>query len=510
MSHERVDIGQDTEQAFRTERDELLAAGNLSAWRDSSLIFADWLEDRDRPNEAKEIRDRVAIDAPVELARWPNIDTADDLLTTHQAEQLRIATRRPFGILCGTPGTGKTHVAAVLAKNLPASRTAVVAPTGKAAVRITESLRSVNPGTRMVASTIHQLLGIDRAGYDGGGWTFSRDESNPLPHEFLILDEPSMLGTELAASLFRAIRPGTHLLAVGDPDQLPPVGHGAPLRDWINSGVVPVGRLTEIHRNGGAIAGACAAIRAGEQDKVLEFATPSTERDPVIAVHNSAENWRHIETPTPERTVETLQNLLQQFTGGGLPASVQILAPVREKGPLSCRAINQLCQNVLNPTDPTDPQEIKAWGERIRPGDRVVCLHNHNAATARNALATRYVANGEIGVVRSLAPHITGEFGSDVVRMSRADEGGFGLGYCLTVHKAQGSEWPITIVILDGWGGSMVMGREWIYTALSRARHMCITVGRLWSARRAVSERRLEVRRTFLDTQMREGVQGGA
>lgn len=516
MSHESG--AGSIEIAFQLDRERHLQSGDLDGWRVSSLIYADWLEENGRDADAATIRADADTRHPPRLSEWPDPARLPGL-TAHQREQLAVALRRPLGILCGSPGTGKTHVAATLATQLPAQHLAVCAPTGKAATRIAEVIRATDPATTIGASTIHQLLRISRPGHDGGGWEFAHNQSNPLPYRFVILDEPSMLSADLAADLFRALRPGTHLLLVGDPDQLPPVGHGAPLRDLIASGVVPVGRLTEIHRNGGAIAAACAAIREGRQNDVLGYATVShpgkVDLVETILQVTPSSNWLHLEAASPERAVERLRELLTWerpviHASYGLPDSIQILAPVREKGPLSCATINRLCQEVLNPDDPHDPGEARAWGTRIRPGDRVVCLHNHWAnAAANDTRATHYVANGETGVVLSTDQTIIGEFGGNRIRMRRGGDEDFALGYCVTVHKFQGSEIPVSIVLLDGWHGRNVIGREWIYTALSRARSLCITIGRLWTVHQAVAEQRLEVRRTFLDARIREGMVHG-
>jgi exodeoxyribonuclease V alpha subunit len=515
MSHEEF-LGSQ-ELAFRLDMEQALARGDTQEYRACGLIFADWLEDKDRDDEANNLRKEINDTAKPAGSAWvPSASLPG--LSPHQREQLGVATSRPLGILCGTPGTGKTHVAATLAtataREHGTGRIAVVAPTGKAAVRIAESIRLIDPHTQIGPSTIHQLLGIDRAGYDGHGWSFNHDRDNPLPQRFFILDEPSMLSLDLCADLFRAIRPGAHLLMVGDPDQLPPVGHGAVLRDLIATKVVPVGRLTEIHRNGGAIAAACAAIRAGEQDEAIRHATDTWWRDPAtspIFEHGPPnQNWRHIEATSPEMIAAVLRLLLLRSREynpeptNALAPSIQIISPVREKGPASCAAVNSLCQSVLNESRVST--QIKAWGTQIREGDRIVSNRNHHATLHLGTGGTQYVANGETGLVVSTGKPAVGTFGLTSVRLARDEEDTYGLGYCITGHRSQGSEWPVTIVLLDQWNGQNVMGREWVYTVLSRARNVCITIGRLWSVRRAVAETKLEVRRTFLDRKVLDRV----
>lgn len=175
-------------------------------------------------------------------SRWPTLDaiTAGPgaALTPHQRTALASILHSPFAILAGTPGTGKTFAAAAVLRAIVAAHghagVAVCAPTGKAAVRITEAMHGY--GVRIEATTIHRLLEIGRNGHDGKGWGFMRNESNPLGKRFVVVDEVSMLDVDLAADLLGACGDGVHVLWVGDPGQLPPVGHGAPLRDLIAAG----------------------------------------------------------------------------------------------------------------------------------------------------------------------------------------------------------------------------------------------------------------------------------
>lgn len=454
------------DRQFREDRDEHLSAGRVDDWQVSTLIYADWLDDLDTEasrSRAATLRAEADTKCPPRPSKWPRAEGIQGL-TDHQREQLAVALRRPFGVLCGSPGTGKTHTIAALVKRLPASSTAVCATTGKAASRLAQALREAGCSVDMRADTIHQLLGIGRAGYDGGGWSFVHDESNPLPHRFVIVDEAPMLSTDLASDLLRACRPGrTHVLMVGDPDQLPPVGHGAPLRDWIASGAVSVGRLVDVHRNAGAIAAACKAMREGEQDRAVGFATVvrgEIDLNDAWRELKPETNWMHFEAGSPERASECLRHLLGQLGGNGsedsrgLHPTIQILAPVREKGELSCKAVNRLCQELLNPDDEIDSREVRAWGTTVRPGDRVVCLHNHYAADASTAAprslpggivsagrSRHYIANGETGVVVSTGEgaerRIVGRFENPnrTVYLRRGDDADFGLGYCLTVHK---------------------------------------------------------------------------
>src|SRR5262245_18938904 len=191
---------------------------------------------------------------------WPDPATLTDL-SPHQREQLSRATAGPVGAFIGSPGTGKTFCIASLIRALAdrhgLESIAVAAPTGKSATRCTAAIQ--RHGIDLTASTIHRLLGVRNGSSDV--FRFEHGENNPLPYRFVLIDESSMLDTDLAASLFSTCAPGTHVLFVGDPYQLPPVGHGVPLRDLLHAGL-PQGELTEIQRNAGMIVRACAAIKA--------------------------------------------------------------------------------------------------------------------------------------------------------------------------------------------------------------------------------------------------------
>lgn len=197
---------------------------------------------------------------------WP--DCSDDVtLTDHQKEVLKKATASPFGILNGSPGTGKSFTAAVLIKRViarhGAASIAICAPTGKAAVRCAQAMAKCGL-FGMKATTIHRLLGIDRNGHDGDGWGFIHNRGNPLPFRFLVVDESSMIDSSIAAAVLCTCKDGTHILWIGDTGQLAPVGHGAPFRDLIDSGTVGYGELSEVHRNAGMIVAACRDIKDGK------------------------------------------------------------------------------------------------------------------------------------------------------------------------------------------------------------------------------------------------------
>lgn len=434
------------------------------------------------------------VDSFSEVVEWPDVtDVAG--ITDHQREQLGIATTGTIGILGGGPGTGKTYTAAkmiaVLAEQFGVDQIAVGAPTGKAAVRITEAM--AGHGMSLRARTWHSLLGIGKSSGESGNWGFAHNESDPLPFRVLVGDESSMLDTNLFCSILRARAPGTLLLFIGDVHQLPPVGHGAPLRDLISSGV-PYGELTEIKRNSGGIVEACAAIRQGRRW------TP-------------AANLVGLEVSGPEKQLESLLTTIREAAAEGLDPiwDVQPVVAVNAKSPLSRKAVNELLQRELNPRS-----RSRSNGQPFAVGDKVVNTKNgffkpvesmasiDDKDGSTNEQGDVFVANGELAEVIEVADkHFTARLQSPlrIIRIPRgrsadqdsAGDGGDGansdkststgcswdLGFALSVHKSQGSEWPWVIVLVDEYPGArMICTREFWYTAISRARSRCVLIGK--------------------------------
>lgn len=409
---------------------------------------------------------------------WPNPADIEGI-STHQGDALAKSFARRFGILTGGPGTGKTRCAAAAMRAIVAEHgsacVAVAAPTGKAAVRITEALTA--GGVQLTATTIHRLLCVQRNGHDGKGWGFSHHAGNPLPYRFVFVDEPSMLGTGLGASLMSACAPGTHVLLTGDPGQLPPVEHGAPLRDLLAAGV-PHGELTETWRNAGDIVKACAAIRAGD---------PWQPSDYLDIEHGK--NLKHCETRLASHALKHLENLLASVPAGIDPKwDVQVLCAIKENSDVCKESLNKRLQVMLNPGGDGD-----AMVGDFRLGDKVMNTSNGWSPVVDDAgkilklggeEVTDFVANGEIGKVVQLdrnAKRVDVAFESP--SRTIAFRGGFieqlELAYAVTVHKSQGSQWPVVVFMADDYRGARFVGcRELIYTALSRAQKLAVTIGR--------------------------------
>lgn len=401
-----------------------------------------------------------------------------DLDETQQAA-VDAALRGGVTVLTGGPGTGKSRtVAALVALAEGAGHSvALAAPTGRAAKRL-EELCGVP------ASTLHRLLGAqarpaeDGVSFDGG---FARNEENPLEQDVVVVDEASMLDVELADALLSACADGTHLLFVGDAAQLPSIGPGRVLGDLIDSDRLPVTELTTLYRQaeGGAIARLATAVRGGELPPVDD----PTREVVIVAARGSAE--------AAHRVVQLVTDSIPRALGIP-PEQVQVVTPVH-RGPAGTQALNAALKARLNPG---------TGRRRFDAGDRVVATANHLEAEPVG------YANGEVGVVESVDTEavVTVGFASGPAEVKGKALGDLLHGWAITVHRAQGSEFPAVVVVLPPEAGGL-MSRPLVYTALTRAqRHLSIVHAAGPAVARAVRQVGAVPRRTRLIPLLREYV----
>lgn len=406
---------------------------------------------------------------------WPSVEDIEPFapimspLSQHQLDGIFAATRKVSGCLQGSPGVGKTFAVACIAKALIAKygigSVAMAAPTGKAAVRMTQSL--AGNGVPVVATTIHRLLQVSSE--SRGGWGFFYNATNPLPFRFLIIDECSMIDTDLMASLISACTATTHILLVGDANQLAPVGHGKPFLDLQTC--IPTGHLTEIRRNSGQIVRSCAEIR----DKgTITFSTIRSPENNLLMI-------------PCEDVMPAIQSALSQVAAEG--DDIINEAQVMTAKNVHRRELNRKLQQFLNPNG----EQIK--GNPFRIDDKVVCLTNGRYPSASDHDEEIFVANGELGYVVDLQPgrmkvmlfdpdrtimvFHTAVSGDETKDDSDTDKGAVGdwdLGYCLSVHRSQGSQWKHVIVTIEK-GAEMIHSKNWLFTAISRAEKYTILIG---------------------------------
>lgn len=414
-------------------------------------------------NLAQLIRQRLEkpVGTDVERVRdWIDRFTASQKiqLSQQQHQAVETAAYSKIMILTGGPGVGKTfttHTIVSLWKAMGKS-IALAAPTGRAAQRLGEM-------TGLEAKTIHRLLEFDPRSRG-----FKRDSENPLPHTAIIADEASMLDLFLAYSLVKAVLAGALLLLVGDIDQLPSVGPGQILADLINSGRVPVVRLTQVFRQ----AQTSAIITAAHQ--INRGIYPTIE--PISDSPMSDCIW-HGGGHQPEHGVQAICELITDLLPrlGFNPATdVQVLCPMT-RGVVGTRNLNTVLQQLINPPSP-NKVEINRGGNLLREGDRIIQLTNDY---------NREVFNGDLGIILTIdtvEQEVTVLYGDRTVVYDYADLNEIALAWSISIHKSQGSEYPV-IVLPIYMQHYMMLTRNLFYTGLTRAKKLAIVVG----AKKAIS-----------------------
>lgn len=367
-------------------------------------------------------------------------------------------------LLTGGPGTGKTTVVRALLHIFSSMglKIALAAPTGRAAKRLSES-------TACEARTLHRLL--EYGGEEGSGrGRFMRDESNLLEENVFIVDEASMVDNLLMGALLRAVKPGAHLVLIGDADQLPSVGAGNVLRDLIDSGRFATVRLTEIFRQAqkSLIVTNAHAINRGEMPRLDVkdndfFFMPRSEDASITA------------------TVAQLCGIRLPRTYGTMATTgTQVIVPSR-KGEAGTEHLNVVLQATLNPPSP-DKREHRFREFTYREGDRVMQVrNNYDLAWEReNGMEGAGVFNGDIGVIEAINEsdgNLRIRFEDRVVSYEFSLLEDLEPAYAVTVHKSQGCEYPIVILPL-GNVPPMLRSRNLLYTAVTRAQCIAIIVGR--------------------------------
>ncbi|MFO7310855.1 MAG: ATP-dependent RecD-like DNA helicase [Bacillota bacterium] len=405
-------------------------------------------------------------------------------LSPEQRQAVLDALRHGVFVITGGPGTGKTTILRVLLACLEGAglRVQLACPTGRAAQRLREA-------TGRPARTVHRLLEFGHV--EGEGFRFQRNEDRPLAADAVIVDEASMLDLPLAYQLARAIAPGTRLILVGDVDQLPPVGPGYPLRDIIASGVVPVARLTHI-------------FRQAEQSLIVSNAHRILRGEDLV-MNRPGGDFFFIECDDPEQVAETVRELnaerLPKYLNCDPIEDVQVLSPMR-RTPTGSERLNQLLQAALNPPRGEGPA-LAGGLVPFRVGDKVMQTRNNYE---------KAVFNGDIGRVVDVDPE-TGTVwvkypqpdGPQVVEYGAGETDELTLAYCITVHKSQGSEYPAVILPLTTQH-YMMLQRNLLYTAVTRARRLVVIVGSRRALRLALRGVREEERASGLAERLREGV----
>ena len=453
-----LDLAVEKKVVLKTEKGESRVYGRLAYFAQMRV--------------ARMVRERnLRISCSVEEARSKAVTAASGSgyeLDEHQLEAVVEAQRCAMLLLTGGPGTGKTTTINTMIRlfDEDGMKIELAAPTGRAAKRMKEA-------TGREARTIHRLLEVSGDPEDDRVF-FNKDEEDPLDADVIIIDEMSMVDLYLFQSLLRAVVPGTRLIMVGDADQLPSVGPGRVLGDLIESGLVPTVTLKRIFR------------QALQSDIVVNAHKINEGVHPVIS--NKSPDFFFVKEMDPGTiagyAIKLVRENLPRYLG--IPGSeIQVMAPMK-KGMLGVINLNRLMQSYLNPA--ARGKEEHSRGDTLfREGDRVMQVRNnyqiewtqrgrHGAVISSG----QGVFNGDMGILKSidtLSETVTVEFDEN-----RSVEYEFGeldqleLSYAVTIHKAQGSEYPAVVIPLLR-GPRMLMNRNLLYTAVTRAKRMVVLVG---------------------------------
>ena len=402
-------------------------------------------------------------------------------------------------ILTGGPGTGKTTTINAIIRFFEGegAELRLAAPTGRAAKRMTEA-------TGYEAQTIHRLLelnGMPEDDRSAGAVHFERNAQNPLEADVIIIDEMSMVDIHLMHSLLLAITAGTRLILVGDENQLPSVGPGNVLRDIIHSGCFPVIELTKIFR------------QASESDIVVN--AHKINRGEPVEIHNKSRDFFFLKRYDADMIIRVVIALIQDKLPryvNARPFEIQVLTPMR-KGLLGVERLNQMLQRYLNPQDGSKKE--KTLGDRLfRQGDKVMQIKNDYQmeweVRGRYGIPVEKgigVFNGDTGILREINEFAEtaevefedGRFATYSFKQLEELE----LAYAITIHKSQGSEYPAVILpVLSG--PQMLLNRNLLYTAVTRARKCVTVVGSEETFAEMIRNEKQQKRYSALDERIRE------
>ncbi len=388
----------------------------------------------------------------------------------YQKEAIKIVFNSNFSVITGGPGVGKTTITKGIIeifKNL-GKKVVLAAPTGRAVKRMSEA-------AKMEAKTIHRLLEVKR---EGG---FARNSENPLSADVLMVDESSMIDLILMHNLLKAITQKTAVVLIGDVNQLPSVGPGNVLKDIINSGAVPVVRLQKIYR------------QAEKSNIILNSHRINNGEMPELKAHKNSDFF-FIEENDDEKCAELIVNLyskrLPNYYKVDPIYDIEVLTPMK-KGVLGADNLNKILQEKSN----SSRTSIKRGGNTYKLGDKVMQIKNNY---------DKDIFNGDIGTICSIDEEkeiLEINFDSRILKYELGELEEISLAYACTIHKSQGSEYPIIIIPMTT-SHFIMLKRNLLYTGVTRAQKICVLVGNKYAISKAIENNESEKRYTLLQRRL--------
>ena len=483
-----IELLQISEERINTLIDALLNEGEISCYKKVGVEFImtnETAEDEDTvARNIKRLSDTAghlgAIDIhtlieKVELGS--NINFAP-----MQREALLASLENGVMILTGGPGTGKTTVVKAMLSIFGSVglKTVLVAPTGRAAKRMSEA-------TGEEAKTVHRMLEMERT--TDSSVRFARGERNPISENVVIVDEASMLDLSLTAAMLRAMKRGSRLVIIGDSDQLPSVGAGNVLSDLIASERIRTIRLTDV-------------FRQSSESLIITNAHRINEgKSPILNVTDNDFFFvrREREGDIAETVASLIDERLPRTYGKNIKEQIQVITPSK-KGSAGVEVLNGVLQSRLNPPSKFK-KEKQAHGVIFREGDRVMQIaNNYDIEWEKNGIVGVGLFNGDIGIIEEINQNeerMIIRFDDKIADYSFDLLDELDLAYAITVHKSQGSEYPVAVIPMYSCA-PMLMARNLFYTAVTRAKNMVILVGRSDIPRKMVENNRQILRYTAL------------